>query len=142
MIKPNLSNIYLALEKVLEGTFKPKEVNHKEREIQTNFPYEHICKNYPWNTCKLNPRMHQKNHPSLSSRLHPTWWRDVGMVQYMWIHKCNLKGKTNIVMSLDAKKFFDNPTPLRDKSTEVVRHTRTIPQYNKGSWQQAHSQHT
>jgi hypothetical protein len=56
---------------------------------------------------KPNPRIHQNNHPSRSSRLH---LRDEWMVQYKEIHQHNplykQTQKTHMINSLDAEKAY------------------------------------
>ena len=75
---------------------------NEEEELQTNFPYEHRCKNN-----KIIA--HSKDHPPWSSRLHPKmqgWfniWKSVNIIH----HINKLKDNNHMIFSLDAEKEFD-----------------------------------
>jgi len=58
----------------------------QRKRISDQFPLWILMKKTQWNSCKLNPRTHQNDHPSWSSRFHH---RDAGMAQYIKSHQCN-----------------------------------------------------
>ena len=86
---------------------------------------------YQYNTCKWNPRTHQKYNPPWSSKLHP---RGPGMVQHTKAisvihHISKLKEKNRMIISLDAEKDWQSPMPFHGKSVEAIRDTNPIPKY-------------
>ena len=85
-----------------------------------------------YNVGNTNPKTHQKNHPTWSSRLHSI---DIEMVQQMKICQCNLQNKQtkrknphdhlNICFENFEKKLWKNPTLLHDKGLRELRETGT-----------------
>jgi hypothetical protein len=61
-----------------------------------------------------------------------------------WFNICqsiNVVQHINSPLNRCRKRFWQNPTPFHDKSSEETRNRRNVPQQNKGYMQQTYSQH-
>jgi hypothetical protein len=115
----------------------------KERELQTNFPYEYQCKNTQQNSLKMNLRTQQTiihdDQLGFISGMQGWFniWKSINVIHYIQ----KLKNKNHMIISLDVEKAFDKiQHPFMIKVLED-RNSRPIPKNDKSNLQQTSIQH-